>query len=71
MKTVNAFGLELTVENWVKFLAIDYNGEMWGYDRAPYILDDFNWIVDESDALCKYYGHIKLKADWKILISEV
>lgn len=35
MKKVFAFGLDLEVEDWVKFLAVDYNGNLYGFDIKP------------------------------------
>lgn len=35
MKKVFAFGLYLEVEDWVKYLAVDANGNIYGYEKIP------------------------------------
>ena len=35
MKKVFAFGLDLEVDDWVKFLAVDWNGNVYGFEIKP------------------------------------
>lgn len=71
MKKVFAFGLDLEVEDWVKFLAVDSAGEIWGYDKRPYVIDDLYWIVDGCDDLCKYYGQASIKENFRTAIIGI
>lgn len=71
MKKVFAFGLDLEVEDWVKFLAVDFSGEIWGYEKEPHIIEDLYWVTDGCDDHCKYYGHIKLRQDFRTAIIGV
>lgn len=71
MKKVFAFGIDLEVEDWVKFLAVDFSGEIWGYNREPYIVEDLIWIVDDGDDLCRYYGQVSLRQDFRTAVIGV
>lgn len=67
------------IPDWVNFLAIDANGEMWGYENKP----EINIPVDEKNIHECYWveysenGEIELlskfdnySADWKDSLIE-
>lgn len=51
-KTVDYFGLQLTVPLFINFIATDSDGEVYGYENKPY--DDVYWEPDGDNDLDYY-----------------
>ena len=46
MKTVFAFGYEFNVEDWVKYIAVDMDGEIFGFESKPELSRNYIWDVN-------------------------
>lgn len=46
-KTINYFGMGITIPDWAKYLATDRDGSVYAYDNKPSI-DGDDWFVDHS-----------------------
>lgn len=54
MKTVTYFDKEFQVPDWVEYLAMDDDGEVWGYDMKPRRASDC--YVLSNGSKCKRIG---------------
>ncbi len=43
MKTITFEGKQYEVEDWVNYIARDHDGEIYGYEAEPIILDRTWW----------------------------
>lgn len=68
---------EIEVDDWVRYIAVDKNGEVWCYNTQPFIIEldryDGHWnIMCKGCDKCKFlfkldYGYIDC---WKDLCIE-
>ena len=71
MKNVFAFGVDLQIEDWVKYLAVDTDGEIWGFDEKPTLDEDWMWSCYNQE--CDLFGKLDHRdvADNSLLIVSV
>ena len=71
MKTINYFGLLLTMPSKYKFLSTDSNGKVWACTKQPYIHSNTNiwsniWCIDYPDIDYIVIAQVDLEGlDWK------
>ena len=67
-KEISYFERELTINGWIKWIATDEDGWVWGYKSRPVLLDK-TW----SSAHCaKRFGPSNLNGlDWRETLREV
>ena len=68
---------EIEVDNWVKYVAVDKNGEVWCYNTQPFIIEldryDSHWnIMCKGCDKCKYLFNLDSECIlcWKDLCIE-
>lgn len=68
---------EIEVDNWVKYVAVDKNGEVWCYNTQPFIIEldryDSHWnIMCKGYDKCKYLFNLDSECIlcWKDLCIE-
>ena len=50
MKNIVYMGQEYEVEDWVNYVAMDEDGEIWGYESEPEELD--RWFSKRERSIC-------------------
>ncbi|HGJ5863970.1 hypothetical protein QE197_11930 [Arsenophonus nasoniae] len=73
IKQVDYFGIELTVDAGVNFLAADDEGFVYGYFHKPIIYSTEGiWITKEKDHFYHYVAKVDIgDKDWKETLVEV
>ena len=63
---------------WVKWVAIDFDGELWGYSHKPHVsIEDAEWLPTESNVhnreewTIKDFPEIPEDIDWKETLVEL
>ncbi|MBS9442444.1 hypothetical protein [Photorhabdus heterorhabditis] len=70
-KTVDYFGIQLTVLRIVECLATDEDGFIYAYREAPR-LDDGAWLASNFDIFCMPVACVDLECiDWKETLVQV
>lgn len=72
-KIVNYFGEQFTVPEWVKYLAMDKCGNLFGYESKPFLAEDVNMYLINGylNREGKYIARIVYDGDWKESLVEV
>ncbi|AIW03936.1 hypothetical protein CPT_Seurat73 [Escherichia phage Seurat] len=71
-KIVEYFGMQLVVPEWVKWLAVDGDGELYGYECEPDNLVDEPW--DEwytEEGKCYRITEVVLEEHWSETLVEL
>lgn len=71
MKKVFAFGLDLEVEDWVKFLAVDLDGEVWGFDIKPEVIDEQYWGTGKEEGKAQWYEDLGCMKNFTLMTVGV
>lgn len=72
MKEVEYLGVTYEVENRVKFISTDLNGEIWAFEDKPDVSDPYLDMWDDTSGeifILKSHGEDCL--DWKETLREV
>ena len=64
MKTIKFEGVEYEVEDWVNFVARDFDGDVYGYESRP--VQQKSLFYSEGR-----YAVLKTPEDWKDSLIEV
>lgn len=73
VKTVDYFGEQFTILGWIKYLAMDKSGELYGYESKPFVYDDEmqfmsdGYLVEDPE----HIATIVYDGDWKDSLIEV
>lgn len=72
-KTVEYFGMQIVVPEWVKWLAVDGDGKLFGYECEPDILVNEDW--DEwysQEGKCRCITEVILEEEhWSQTLMEL
>ena len=72
MKTVNYFGLELTIEERFRFLHTDSNGEVWATEERPHNKNGSIWTISPTEWAFKSIAEVDLEGmNWYDSLLEV
>lgn len=72
MKTVNYFGLELTIEERFRFLHTDSNGEVWATEEKPHNHNGVMWAISPTEWGFKQIAEVDLEGmNWYDSLLEV
>ena len=69
-KKVTYFGYELIVPDWVKYLAIDANHMINGFDSNPYMIDGY-WTIKSGFIMDELPEFNITDFDWRETLREV
>ncbi len=70
-KTVDYFGIQLTVLRIVECLATDEDGFIYAYRGAPR-LNDVAWLASKFDSFCMPVACVDLESiDWRETLVQV
>jgi len=58
--------VKITIESWVKWMAVDQSGSLWGFSKKPIIaLEHAAWLENAQYTLSQFIGNIKPPKDYK------
>lgn len=70
-KTVNYFGIQLTVSQDTKYLVTTRDGDIIASEQMPMFYDDLGWCYDWGE-WCTKIAKVDLEGmDWKYTLMEV
>jgi len=55
--------------SWAKWIAVDYNGEMWVFENKPGI-DRENYMWEVKSGWAKLVGYLYQSDDWHTMIER-
>lgn len=71
-KIVEYFGMQIIVPEWVKWLAVDEDGELYGYECEPDISVNEGW--DEwysEEGKSRWIADVILEEHWSQTLVEI
>lgn len=58
--------IKVNIENWVKWMAIDATGALWGYASKPSQYIPYNaWVEGRKHSHSQFIGLVKPPKNWK------
>lgn len=64
-------GKELLLREKIRYLAVDKNGELWGFSHCPVIITNENTWDRRTTTLAEHLGYTSFTGDWKKSLMKI